>query len=111
MVHYYPPAFAFYFAIILIVVLFLLQIWAILRIRRMFGQVSEIFRFVKAGTRVYQSLPGRKTSTCEFCRFRETYINSDRDLRFVYWCKRHDEEIQLDHSCAFFKPDPLNKEK
>ncbi len=94
-------------------VLFLLQIWAILRIKEMLQQVTEILRFVKASTRVVRRLPAPQKhmqAVCENCKFRSTFLSNEKPPRFLYKCKKNNSEIELTHTCRLFKLDPQSKE-
>lgn len=100
---------ALFILILVLTVLFLLQIWAILRIKIMLHQVSEIFRFVRAaslGTRNRLS-PRRPHAAriCEHCRYRTTYLANDAGFELLYHCKKHNKPIELNHTCRQFEFD------
>jgi hypothetical protein len=103
-----------YIITIILTVLFLLQLWAILRIKEMLRQVAEIFRFVRAGSLASRRLAGEKQPShqriCENCRFRKTYISNDPEFEIYYHCKKHHKEILLNESCYLFEFDEQNKE-
>ena len=108
MSHIVPFDLAFYLIVIVFAVLFLLQIWAILRIKEMLRQVGEIFRFVKAGTRVspQRSSQAYFKNSCEFCKFRASYLSDEQPIHFIHLCKKHSKIISLNESCGHFTPDP-----
>lgn len=105
---------ALYIVTMILTVLFLLQIWAILRIKEMLRQVVEIFRFMRAGSLASMRSVGEKQNSyqriCENCRYRKTYITNDSEFEIYYLCKKHNKEILLNESCYFFEYDEQNKE-
>ena len=95
--------------VIIFAFLFILQIWAIFRVRKMLLRVSEIYNWVQAG-RLGSSnkniLTNQVPRKCKNCLFRSTYLTQDTDIQFIYYCKRHDIETTLEESCSFFQIDP-----
>lgn len=105
---------AMYLITAILTVLFLLQLWAIFRIKEMLRQVTEIFRFVRAGTlaskynfRRFDATPDR---ICENCRFRKTYFSNEPKFEIYFHCKKHDKPIALNETCHLFELDEQNKE-
>jgi len=103
-----------YILTIVLTVLFLLQIWAIFRIKEMLRQVTEIFRFVRAGTLASRNImkprSPRPERICENCRFRSTYISGNSQFEIYFHCKKHDKAVSLNASCHLFEFDEQNKE-
>ncbi len=109
-----------YPAILSVVVLLLLsllifQFTLLLRIRRLLKRVSA---YVDSVTRYLaridnQTVQSRRReafpSTCQFCRYRLSYINTrDRESEvedFYYKCRLRNIEVTLDDSCERFETD------
>lgn len=105
---------AMYLMTVILAVLFLLQIWAIFRIKEMLRQVSEIFRFVRAGALASKYQLKRPETAperiCENCRFRKTYFANEPKFEIYFHCKQHNKPISLDETCHLFELDEQNKE-
>ncbi len=95
--------------ILILATLFILQIWAIVRVKMMLKRVAEIHEWVQAGklgTSTYFSRYRQPAKTCKNCRFRSTYLAQEEDVQFIYYCKKNDIETSLKNSCLQFQVDP-----
>ncbi|KAA3612640.1 MAG: hypothetical protein DWQ05_18490 [Calditrichaeota bacterium] len=95
--------------ILILATLFVLQIWAIIRVKMMLKRVSEIHEWVQAGklgVSAQFTRYKRPVKTCKNCLFRSTFLAQEKDIQFVYYCKKNDIETSLDNSCLYFQVDP-----
>lgn len=103
-------SFPMIFSLLLILTtLFILQIWAIIRVKMMLKRVSEIHQWVQAGklgTNAYLSRFRHPVKTCKNCLFRSTFLAQEKDVQFIYYCKKNDMETSLTNSCQHFQVDP-----
>jgi len=109
-----PNTLYFYLFPAVLAILFLLQLWAILRIKDMLLQVTEIFKFVKAGSLPIRAASHRKAffkQSCEFCKHRTTYLSDKKQFQFIHFCKKKNIMIELNKSCNHFILDPHLSEK
>lgn len=93
--------------------LFILQIWAMIRIKRMlkavlgiYTQVSRLARTVRTG-QVPANAPKR---ICQNCKYRDTYLEKNGDQLFQYRCRLNGQVIRLIDFCHCFESDPLRTE-
>jgi hypothetical protein len=113
----------YYVLLFLFAVLFILQIWALLKIKRMFQSMLQIYG------QMQQIAAGRKTGPagngpaqpsaassvnyrriCQYCRFRETFLDASGVNVFFYQCGLSKHKIKLDDSCQKFEFDPQRAE-
>ncbi len=101
----------------LIVFLFFFQLLILLRIRRMYQQISYYIESISklfyrmntpsAGSAKKQQLP----TTCQFCKHRLSFIhmsdNKGEVEDFYYKCELHNIEIALEDSCGQFEKDNI----
>jgi hypothetical protein len=110
----------YYILLSLFALLFLLQIWAMLKIKLMLRRVLEIYQRMQeiaaasatGGPIAGEELqPSRRASVnykrnCECCRYRETFLAPAGKSVFVYQCGLSKQKIKLNDSCARFEFDP-----
>ncbi len=112
-----PPQ--YYVLLSLFALLFLLQIWAILKIKLMLRRVLEIYQRMQqmaaitpSGLTTREKLqPSRRADVnygriCEYCRHRETFLDASGKNVFVYQCRLSKQKIKLNDSCTQFELDP-----
>jgi hypothetical protein len=115
-VHYYTLLFLF-------TVLFVLQIWALLKIKRMLHRVLDIYRRMQeiAYSRQTHLLdnglvqPSSSASVnykriCQYCRHRETFLDPSGKNVFFYQCGWSKQKIKLNDFCSQFEFDPQRAE-
>ncbi|MDZ7362160.1 MAG: hypothetical protein ONB46_15760 [candidate division KSB1 bacterium] len=104
----------YYILLALFALLFVLQIWAMLKIKLMLQQVLEIYRRMQemasqGNPATAQPSPKINVSyrrICEFCRHRETFFDPSGENVFLYRCGLNKQKISLNDSCAQFEFDP-----
>jgi len=104
----------YYTLLALFALLFVLQIWAMLKIKLMLQRVLDIYRRMQqiaALQKFSDAQPSPKISVkykriCEYCRHRETFLDASGKNVFVYQCGLSKQKIKLGDSCAQFKFDP-----
>jgi hypothetical protein len=103
----------YYILLALFAVLFILQIWAMLKIRFMLNRVLEIYKRMQqmAASGLGEAQPSLKINVnykriCEYCRHRETFLEASGKNVFVYQCGLSKQRIKLNDSCAQFEFDP-----
>lgn len=100
-----------YYLVIIIALLFLIQVIALLRMRRIIIQLNQLFRSMgvlqKKGLKVNLTVI---PNICNNCKFRQAFIRVNQSYssedEFYYRCKIHQSEVSLNHSCDKFEPDP-----
>lgn len=102
----------YYILLCLFSLLFLLQVWAIVRIRQMIRRVLAIYDHL-------QALRGERTDmhkaamtafeksrrSCQVCRHRQTFLDPSGKPVFLYRCGITQERITLDYHCEKFEFD------
>jgi hypothetical protein len=104
----------YYILLALFALLFVLQIWAMLKIKLMLQRVLEIYRRMQEMASQHKPAaahPSHKINVsyrriCEFCRHRETFLNSAGKNVFFYRCRLSQRKISLNDSCVQFEFDP-----
>lgn len=109
----------YYILLSLFVLLFLLQVWAMIKIKLMLQRVLDIYKrmqqiaamsksgLVAEGKLQPSPLTGVKYKRiCECCRHRETFLDPSGKGVFVYRCGLSKHRIKLDDSCPQFEFDP-----
>lgn len=109
----------YYILLSLFALLFLLQVWAMIKIKLMLRRVLDIYKRMqqiaamsKSGLIVEGDLqPSRQAGVnykriCECCRHRETFLDPSGKGVFVYRCGLSKHRIKLDDSCPQFEFDP-----
>lgn len=104
----------YYILLALFALLFVLQIWAMLKIKFMLQRVLEIYRHMQQGASLRKpgaAQPLGKINVgyrriCEFCRHRETFFNPSGENVFLYRCGLSKKKILLNDSCVQFEFDP-----
>lgn len=99
----------------LFTLLFILQVWAILRIRQMIQRVLEIYDRIQSLRGEPKALPPgvvaaykKAKRSCQVCRHRQTFLDPSGKHVFLYRCGLTQERITLDYSCEKFEFDPQN---
>ncbi len=93
--------------------LFFLQVWAMMRIKKMLQTVLKIYAQVvrMAGdANGVQSAVAPPRRICHNCKFRDTYLKNKDGRLFLYRCRLNGQEIQLDDFCHRFELDPIRAE-
>jgi len=104
----------YYILLALFGLLFVLQIWAMLKIKLMLQRVLDIYRRMQqiaALQKLGDAQPSPKINVnykriCEYCRHRETFLDASGKNVFVYQCGLSKQRIKLEDSCAHFEFDP-----
>ncbi|MCI0696984.1 hypothetical protein L0337_33885 [candidate division KSB1 bacterium] len=109
----------YYVLLSLFALLFLLQIWAMIKIKLMLQRVLDIYKRMqqiaamsKSGLIAEGELqPSRQAGVnykriCEWCRHRETFLDPSGKGVFVYRCGLSKHRIKLNDSCPQFEFDP-----
>ncbi len=99
----------YYVLLFLFSVLFVLQVWAIIKIRQMVRQVLRLYdQFSRkpARTAVDPKAVGTFRHTCQICRHRQTFLDPTGEQVFVYRCGLSRQRILLDDYCEKFEFDP-----
>lgn len=103
----------YYILLALFGLLFILQIWAMFKIKLMLTRVLEIYKRMQQMTalRLGEAQPSSKInvtykSICEYCRHRETFFDAAGKNVFIYQCGLSKQRIKLEDSCAQFEFDP-----
>jgi hypothetical protein len=104
----------YYILLSLFGLLFVLQIWAMLKIKLMLQRVLEIYKRMQqmaALQNLGDAQPSPKINVkyrriCEYCRHRETFLDAAGKTVFVYQCGLSKQRINLGDSCAKFEFDP-----
>lgn len=104
----------YYILLALFGLLFVLQIWAMLKIKQMLQRVLDIYRRMQqmaALQKFGEAQPSPKINVnykriCEYCRHRETFLAASGKNVFLYQCRLSKQKIKLDDSCAQFEFDP-----
>jgi len=104
----------YYILLSLFGLLFVLQIWAMLKIKLMLQRVLEIYKRMQqmaARQRLGEAQPSHKVNVnykqlCEYCRHRETFLAASGKNVFIYQCDLSKQRIKLDDCCAQFEFDP-----
>jgi hypothetical protein len=90
--------------------LFFLQIWAMMRIKKMLKTVLKIYaqvtRIADGGQGAEAAGPAPKR-ICQNCKFRDTYLTNREEQLFLYRCRLNGQEIKLDDFCHRFEVDPI----
>lgn len=106
--------FHYYLLLALFGLLFVLQIWAMLKIRLMLQRVLEIYKRMQhmvVQQKLGEAQPSPKINVsykriCEYCRHRTTYLDASGQNVFMYQCGLSKQKVKLDDSCAHFEVDP-----
>lgn len=104
----------YYILLALFMLLFVLQIWAMLKIKLMLHRVVEIYKRMQQMIALQKPGEGQLSQkhnvnykrVCEYCRYRETFLEASGKQVFVYQCGLSKQKIKLDDSCAQFEFDP-----
>jgi hypothetical protein len=104
----------YYILLALFALLFVLQIWAMLKIKLMLQRVLEIYRQMQqmaSRRKPGAAQPSHKINVsykrvCEYCRHRETFFDPAGENVFLYRCGLNKQKILLNDSCAQFEFDP-----
>jgi type IV secretory pathway component VirB8 len=104
----------YYILLALFALLFVLQVWAMLKIKQMLQHVLDIYRRMQqmaALQKFGEAQPSPKLNVkykriCEYCRHRETFLDASGKNVFVYQCGLSKQKIKLEDSCAHFGFDP-----
>ncbi len=102
----------YYILLGLFTLLFILQVWAIVRIRQMIRRVLDIYDRMQ----VLRGEPRELTHTaiaaynksqrsCQVCRHRQTFLDPTGKQVFLYRCGLTQERITLDYYCEKFEFD------
>ena len=92
----------YYFLILLVAILFLLQFWGIVKIKRMMREVQELHG------KLLKSSLARRQEKMEVgtVRHRQTFLDPSGKQVFVYRCGLSQQRIKLDDYCEKFEFDP-----
>ncbi|MDZ7289046.1 MAG: hypothetical protein ONB44_01550 [candidate division KSB1 bacterium] len=109
----------YYILLSLFALLFVLQIWAMLKIKLMLQHVLAIYKRMQkmvispdTGPAAQGDLqPSLKVGVhykrvCECCRHRETFLEASAGSVFFYQCGLSKQMIELDDFCSRFEFDP-----
>lgn len=103
---------SYYLLLFFFTILFVLQIWALIRIKKMIRHILEIYQkleqsraAVPAAARGKRREPPR---ICQNCRYRETFLTPAGNATFVYRCALHQQKIRLSDFCSKFEMDAQN---
>ena len=100
----------YYVLLFLFTLLFVLQIWAIVKIKTIIRRVLEIYNqiaHVRSSPKAVRQLQaGSPRPSCQLCRHRRTFLDPSGKSVFVYRCGLSDLSIQLDDYCHKFEYDP-----
>ena len=99
----------YYFLIFLVAVLFLLQVWGIIKIKKMMGELQELYHKLSKPPLVRRTEKievGTFRHTCQICRHRQTFLDPSGKQVFVYRCGLSQQRIKLDDYCETFEFDP-----
>jgi hypothetical protein len=109
----------YYILLTLFALLFVLQVWAMIKIKLMLRRVLEIYRRLQQIAAISpidliaeeELQPSRQAGVkykriCECCRYRETFLDRAGKSVFVYRCGLSKQKIKLNDSCARFEFDP-----
>jgi hypothetical protein len=122
-----PPNFSanahFYILLFLFTVLFVLQVWALIKIKQMLGRVLEIYAKMQQAANRQRKVPDNGSHLqpspsiavnyrriCQYCRYRETFLEASGKNNFIYRCGLNKQEIKLDDRCPQFEFDPQRAE-
>jgi hypothetical protein len=118
-----PENLHYYFLLFLFALLFVLQIWAMLKIKLMLRSVLEIYRRMQQmanNAKTYLAAGGQAQPytpqsvdykrICQFCRHRETFLDASGKNIFLYQCGLSKQKIKLDDFCPQFEFDPQRAE-
>jgi hypothetical protein len=113
----------YYILLALFTLLFVLQIWAMLKIKLMLRSVLEIYRRMQQIIKPQQinsgtGSPAQPSSAsgvnyrriCMYCRHRETFIDTSGKNVFLFRCGLSQQQIKLDDFCHYFEFDPQRAE-
>ncbi|MEK7727319.1 MAG: hypothetical protein AAB354_02835 [candidate division KSB1 bacterium] len=102
----------YYILLGLFTLLFLLQVWAIVRIRQMIRRVLAIYDHMQAlrgeprGLHQAAIAAHEKSKrSCQVCRHRQTFLDPSGKQVFLYRCGITQERITLDYYCEKFEFD------
>jgi hypothetical protein len=99
----------YYFLIFLVAILFVLQVWAIIKIKRMMRNVQKLHDKLanpSAARHADMFEVGTFRHTCQICRHRQTFLDPSGKQVFVYRCELSQQRIRLDDHCEKFEFDP-----
>ena len=99
----------YYVLLLICAIVFVLQAWAIIKIRYMMRQVIELYDRISkppAARRPELRASGMFRHTCQICRHRQTFLNPASQQVFVYRCGVSGQRIELDDHCEKFEFDP-----
>ncbi|MGH7492551.1 MAG: hypothetical protein ACREOO_09160 [bacterium] len=99
----------YYVLIFLVAVLFLLQFWGIVKIKRMMREVQGLYGKLSKPSLVRHTEKmevGTFRHTCQICRHRQTFLDPSGKQVFVYRCGLSQLRIKLDDYCEKFEFDP-----
>ncbi|MGD9486888.1 MAG: hypothetical protein AB7W47_02610 [Calditrichaceae bacterium] len=100
-----------FYLVIIVAVLFVIQVIALIRMRRIIIQLNQLLRSMgviqKKGLIKHTAVVPKN---CNNCKFRQAFIRVNQSYssedEFYYRCKIHQMEVALNHSCDKFAPDP-----
>ncbi len=102
----------YYILLCLFTLLFILQVWAIIRIRQMIRRVLDIYDRMQTLHGVAKGLPkaaleayNKSQRSCQVCRHRQTFLDPSGKQVFLYRCGLTQERITLDYHCEKFEFD------
>lgn len=102
----------YYILLFLFTLLFILQVWAIVRIRQMVRRVLDIYDRMQTLRGEPRELPkaalelyNKSQRTCQVCRHRQTFLDPSGKQVFIYRCGLTQERIALDFFCQKFEFD------
>lgn len=95
--------------LLIFIVLLMIQIVALLRMHRFIRYFKNMLLYVGSQMGYYKTSSKAPIQTCQFCKYRQTYIKatvSGRDEDFYYRCKLHHKPVSLSGTCKQFEYDP-----
>ena len=105
----------YYILLGLFSLLFLLQVWAIVRIRQMIRRVLAIYDHLQARRGEPRELHKhaiaayeKSKRSCQVCRHRQIFLDPTGKQVFLYRCGLTQERITLDYYCEKFEFDAQN---
>ena len=113
----------FYILLFLFTLLFVLQVWALIKIKQMLRRVLEVFAKTQQAANRQRTASGSSSHLqpspsnavnyrriCQYCRYRETFLEASAKNNFVYRCGLSKQKIKLDDYCPQFEFDPQRAE-
>jgi len=97
--------------LVTVVLLVVVQIVALIRIRSLINQLKAAIWFLKPAVEQKEkqiSYSHTSIKTCEFCKYRKTYLNEHPQSHadsIYYRCNITDKNVDLKYSCTRFQPE------